>query len=662
MSKILGRGDIAWSSKPAADYRFGGVQVSADGRAVLFTAACEFCQPAEARPFLVRPDGSGLQDLVGMLPATITSRWSGWRNLLVNDDGSKVFFRAVVAGGYYGDEYLYVYDVPSATTGLAVNRKFSPLGSGWHFRIDADGDRVYLDKYNAGWDETLKKSRRGLFAAATGGPLNWYFDIDDLSCQSECGNLNLFSLLGIAARSGRAFFAWNSDYWQTDGSDRHTGFYATDGGGHTLLGGEHYWIAAGDQRGIADAEGRQVIYRYRHEKGGPQELALVDVGRQTARVVAWTSGLNGFSAHLSRSGRYALVNGEYGDRGAYYQTLLDLEAGSARDTWSYYLPGHVSPTSNLTADDRYYFYTYDGSQVEDAAAGLYRIDTRPDGDDRAPRVEAIAFSAPVLLDREGSTVAVRVRVSDPQGLGNLDWVRLLPLVAGQETTPWPMGREPLAFPTGDAGSTRLYDDGTHGDQVAGDGIYTFDRIATRKGDRGPEGWNSWYRHYSLPADLGIRIVVKDRDHNFALADTVLRLSDDPADLPPAAAANAAPAAALAPVDFQPDSLVDPTAAPVAVGACAGVVIRPTLAVPAADVGRPAQLFMYLYLPAAGLGFNLPGKSQVLAAATTIDLLARPLDFSAYPGLNFYVYCGYLLEGVLRYNAYAVTVQSGCTSP
>jgi hypothetical protein len=534
VTKILQRGDISWGSKSDDYYRFGYVAVSHDGNKVLFTGACEFCDTAEVRPFLVNPDGTGLQDISDMLPDDIANRWSGWRNLIINDEGTKVFFRAVVEAGYYDDEYLYAYDVGSGTTQLAVAKEggFSPLASNWLFRIDTAGSKVYLDKYNAGYDSALQKERKGLFYADTGGPMQWYMDLDDLPCESQCGNMNLFGVMGVSARNDRIFFQWNSDYDRTDGSDQNTRvYYAGLDGLPVPLTDGHWDIYDGDRRGITDTDGTRVIYRYIQQYGDPQKLALVDVASKTSREIAWTSGLNGFDAHLSRSGRYALVNGEYGDHGTYYKTLLDLDTDTARDTWSYHIKmSQWGSTSNLTGNDRYYFYTIDGPPNSAENVGLYRIDTQTTGDDKAPYVQAVAFSAPALLDMENETIAVQVTVSHPQGTSRVDSVTLLPLVEGQEYPAWSMGREPLAFPTGDPGSVLLYDDGTNGDVTAGDGIYTFDRIATRKNDRQEGGWNTWYGHYPLPADLGIRLVVRDLDNNYAIADTTLQITDDPNDL------------------------------------------------------------------------------------------------------------------------------------
>ncbi len=520
VTKILKRGDISWGNKTDNYYNFGSVQASAGGTKVLFTGICEFCDSAEVRPFLVSPDGSGLQDISSMLPSDITNRWSAWRNLLINDDASKVFFRAAVETGYYDDSYLYVYDVASSARGLAVNQKFGSFSSNWHFRINENGTRVYLDEYDAGSEE-------GLFYANTGGSKVWFFDVNDLSCASECGNLNLFHLMGVSSQNDLAFIHWNSDYNQTDGSNQHTGVWYTGLAGiPERITDEHYWIYDGDRRGISNTKGTRMIYRYKHTTADSNTLAVVSVADKTETMVGWTSGLNGFSSHMSRSGRYILVNGEYGDSGTYYQTMIDLATGKSRDTWSYYLPRYGYSTSNITEDDRYYFHSIDGYPNIEETVGLYRIDMSSTGDERAPHVQSIQFNSPALPDQDGAVIGVQVAITDPQGIGTLDWVRLLPLVEGQEDPSWKMDREPLAFPSGDPGSTPLYDNGTHGDALAGDGIYSFDSIATRKtGREGTLASNTWYQHYTLPSTVGIRIIVKDEDNNYCIADTELMISD-----------------------------------------------------------------------------------------------------------------------------------------
>jgi hypothetical protein len=156
---------------------------------------------------------------------------------------------------------------------------------------------------------------------------------------------------------------------------------------------------------------------------------------------------------------------------------------------------------------------------------LYRADLAPQSAAdfaQAPNISSIQCSAPALIHADDVTVTFTAMVTDAQGLANIDHVIMAVLVDGREAPPWPMGREPLAFPTGDLGSTYLFDDGTHGDEEAGDGIFTFDAVATRKGDY--DGFNTWYTHFTLPHDVGIRIIAKDKDGNYTIADTRLPIA------------------------------------------------------------------------------------------------------------------------------------------
>ncbi|MBN2232904.1 MAG: hypothetical protein JW781_08820 [Deltaproteobacteria bacterium] len=120
-----------------------------------------------------------------------------------------------------------------------------------------------------------------------------------------------------------------------------------------------------------------------------------------------------------------------------------------------------------------------------------------------------------------------------------------------------------------------------------------------------------------------------------------------------------PASPLVPV-VMPSS-VNPVANPVMVGACPDVIIRPTLQVPAADVGKSATLIMYIYVPAAGFGINIPPQQATLTAVTEFNLVPTALDFSDVGGFSFYVYYGYVIGSQITYSAYAVTVGDTCGS-
>lgn len=213
-----------------------------------------------------------------------------------------------------------------------------------------------------------------------------------------------------------------------------------------------------------------------------------------------------------------------------------------------------------------------------------------------------------------------------------------------------MARKPLAFPSGDPGSTRLYDDGTHGDAVSGDGVYTFDSIATRKGNRVGNGvYNTWYQHYTLPADVGIRVVVKDQDNNYTIADSTLRVTDDPQEIGPPVNGEANPATPLTPVNY--GISVNPGDTPVTV-AEAILGINPRLTI--AGCNDVAMAIAYIFVPAANFGIAVPAAHSCDAGVLTVNI--GTVNFTGYPGV-YYIYYGYVdVIGDIHYNAYELTVQ------
>jgi hypothetical protein len=144
-------------------------------------------------------------------------------------------------------------------------------------------------------------------------------------------------------------------------------------------------------------------------------------------------------------------------------------------------------------------------------------------------------------------------------------------------------------------------------------------------------------------------------------ESSISFTTEDSDVTPISGGNsqAYPANPLEPVDMP--TAVDPAANPVTVGACPDITIRPTLQVPAADVGQTATMIMYIYVPAAGFGINIPPRQTTLTAVTECDLIPTALDFSDAVGFSFYVYYGYVLGSTIRYNAYAVTVGDTCSA-
>jgi hypothetical protein len=522
---ILDKEDIkGWpADDPNSDYRqFTGVTVSADGSKVLFSACADYTAiGTDCRPFVVDPDGTGLLDASAVFPPDIKSRSWGWGNMRINDDGSRFFVMAHrYESGVIDERQVYYYDIPGGTAGRAETDGFAPPEAADWFNINSTGSRFYHGKYDNGPAE-------GFWYTDFGGSKNLIFDVSTLPCDAGtqlCDHLNLAAFLGSSAQGDRTFFSWMSYYLSNGSPDNRSAMWFSDLSGNTqkLTGDDHSWVWSGDWRGVSNSDGTWALYARRHASGDPYQLYVVDVATGGEELVTWTSRTSTPASFMTRSGRYVFVAGESGDAGVHYHTLIDLVSGGERDSWSYHLPtsGNVS---NITADDRYYYVT-----TTQLGSSLYRVDTAPEASadfSQAPNIEAIRFSCPYLLHDESGRVAVSVKVTDSQGAANIESVLLTAIVEGRESPPWPMGRGPLAFPSGDPGSTWLYDDGTHGDETPGDGVFSFDAIATRKGDY--EGFNTWYSHFSLPHNVGIRIVAKDKDSNYTIADTELTITDQP---------------------------------------------------------------------------------------------------------------------------------------
>jgi hypothetical protein len=517
MTRIVGIEDVAWSPDDLEWHQFEVIRASADGSKVVFVVDCEFCSDGTTtyRPFIADADGSGIADMSSSIyPADIVSvRWS-WGSLGVNDDGSRVFIRA--QENETGQNFYY-YDVASGETYNALANPFAYL----EMTIDGPGERMFFQPFDAGYDETLERARKGLFSAGLGGDPGQYLDLVDLPCGIEdCSSnfdaLNYLSYIGASADGSSAFFAWST----TQGGANNWGIYrvgVADGGVTRLTGGEHYWVL-GDINpwGLSSENGGRVLATYIHTEEEQRVLTVVETDTNTEIPITSTPHLaNPWTAAITRSGEHVLVNGDSGEYGFHRFTLMNVDSGAERDTWSRVIASPWSVTG-VTADDSRYFFIFED--------GVFRVDMGSGSTSAAPDIQDIAFSATSLADQDDVTVAVEVTVygSSPE---NIDGVWLYPLIEGRESPPWYMGRAPLAFPATDADTVRLVDDGTSGDREPGDGVFTFDAIATRKGAREEGDMNTWFGHYPLPAELGIRVVARDLAGHYAIADTNLLITE-----------------------------------------------------------------------------------------------------------------------------------------
>ncbi len=508
-----------WS--PGKDRTITELAMSGDGSRVTFKVALTYCQSTDPicwKLYVVNADGTNLVD--------ITPDVSPITYLRMNQDGSRVFFRSPIIGI---STDIYYCDVAGRSCNIAVQEGLRDFDFRVPYSIDSTGDNLYF-KHDDGWDEVSETHRRGLYTAGTGGFKSRVMDISELPCDSECGNMNLLHFLGVSGSGNALLFVYNHDYWGDDA----TSLWSYSNGRPVQLDGSHtyVWSTQNIFGHMLSSDGSSALYTYQDKGTNGAALNLVDMETLTIIPLAYTDDYFGTPvssmAALSPDGRYARY------RGQGYLTRVDRNDGSKRDLLSYTTKMRHSlwsgKVSNFSADNQRYFIL---NLDETSGAKLTRADINTSATGNAPAISNINFSASALLHADDSTIAISVNVNDPQGLSDIESVRIETLVEGLEEPEFYMGREPLAFPTGDPGGTLLYDDGTHGDTTAGDGIFSFDAIATRKGGYdGPYAYNTFYTQFSLPHNVGVRIVAKDKSQNYAIVDVPLTITDDAQDIIP----------------------------------------------------------------------------------------------------------------------------------
>jgi hypothetical protein len=199
---ILDHEDIkGWPDDvPDSDSRqFTGVMVSAGGSRVLFSACVYYTAiGTDCRPFLVDPDGTGLQDVSSVFPADIVSRSWGWGNMRINDDGSRFFIKVhrYDDSPYLDEVQIYYYDILGGASGRAEIDGFYPPGFDW-FNINATGSRFYHGKYDNGPSE-------GLWYTNFGGTKTSIVDVGTLPCDPGTAYATISTVWASLAARPRA--------------------------------------------------------------------------------------------------------------------------------------------------------------------------------------------------------------------------------------------------------------------------------------------------------------------------------------------------------------------------------------------------------------------------------------------------------------------------
>jgi hypothetical protein len=154
--------------------------------------------------------------------------------------------------------------------------------------------------------------------------------IDQLTCESECGNMNMLSFLGASTDGDALLFPFNRDYWHSPV----TGMWTVSHGGNPVQvppeEHDYVWSIQNINNRIIDAYWTRALYHF--TDGLSNEIHAASLVSGEKRFIA-----NGSSDHwtaLSPDGTYARLSTTN-----HNATLVNPKANpiSKRDTGSYYI-------------------------------------------------------------------------------------------------------------------------------------------------------------------------------------------------------------------------------------------------------------------------------------------------------------------------------------
>lgn len=487
MVKVLQESDVqGWPGGYETSGRYvDNITVSADGAKVAFTV--KLSSYSNRHIYVMNADGTGRVDLTDNLPNRDipldppTKVIPG--TLQMNDDGSRLFFWDYDLGN------IYYFDTSAPYT---CHEAYKPnlfwLGSKRSYGLNSAGTVIYLKHF---WN-VVDHSHYGLVSTVVGSNvLSPVVDVESLVPPKTVD----YSLDFVdAARSGgRLLFTYYPDYWHDNLKAlwESTPFQPIPNERHKML-----WDNSSTSLQfchITSADGSKALYNFQ-DTGSRAELHLLnlDTGEKSLLLqLGDGNDLLSFPA-LSPDGTMA----RWGS-GGYKTTRMIIASGDLRDTFSVRFPAASSNFSltDISSDNRYYFAgSYPGS------AYIHRIDMAPVTTAPAPDVTSITFGRPQLIYGDTTPATVTVQVSDPKGLDNIQSVQMKAMVNGREA---PVGEiyEPLVY----------LNPLTNG----GDGVFT--------GTVYPQIWFSYNTTYPLPMQVGVRIVVRNKDEHYTIADTSIRV-------------------------------------------------------------------------------------------------------------------------------------------
>jgi hypothetical protein len=483
MVKVLQETDVqGW---PSGGYETSArypdfIAVSADGSKVGVTVKLN--NYSDRHIFVMNSDGTGLTDLTSKLPAGVSVG-----TLQLNDNGSRLFFWD------YGNGNIHYFDTSSP---YDIHPAYKPdgfwVGSKRSYGLNSDGTVIYLKHF---WNVD-DISHYGLVSTVVGS--NVLTPVVDVLSLTPAKTADYDLEFIDAARTGeRLLLTYYPDYWRDSREVmwESSPLQPMPNEWHDMI-----WDNSATSLQychIISADGSKALYNFMNTSSRPElHLLNLDTGDKTP-LTQLIDGLDNLQfPALSPDGTIARWSS-----GGYYATRRVIATGDLRDTFSARFPEAAavgaSNLTDITSNNRYYYMGSEPASV----SYIHRIDMAPATTAPAPDIVSISFGQPQLVLGDTTSIPITVQVSDPKGTDNILSVQMHTLVDGRE---FPYGQvyEPLSY------SNPL--------TSSGGGIFN--------GTVSPYAYSSFYTTNQLPRQVGVRVVVRNKDEHYVLADTAITVT------------------------------------------------------------------------------------------------------------------------------------------
>lgn len=474
------------------------IVASPDNNIVAFTVVVEYEIYKDKRLYVL---GNGGQ-LVDCTPYLIEAGVdpNDVYGLKMSHDGLRIFFF-----GKYGEDIYYlipwfIWEVYPAFKGLFFGDFRVP------YTVNYDGTKLFFKHVAGPPGFTIP----GLYYANVGDATYTAHLMMAMSKLPGTQNINLLRYLGSSQYGGSLLLTWYSSISNTTAMWR----VPTPLNPPNLSGDpikvpleDHPMVWAesslpnkivASQLGAPEGQ-TSALYAYQ-DNGQNERLYYVDlISGEKKRLLSADGGGFSFPA-LFDDGyfcRIARFSGPF--RKA---TRVNLLTGEQRDTHSYWFGESNTPhyLTDLTDSARYYFMA---SKPVDQTARIHQIDMGTSASyGWAPNISSISFSKSAWAYEDSTPLTVSAQITDPKGPTNLQYVYMQVLVDGLEMPAWlTNGWKPIT-------EAQMFDSGGK--------VFTCTSTLYKL--------SSFFTHYRLPHEVGIRIIAKNKDSHYMIADTTITLT------------------------------------------------------------------------------------------------------------------------------------------